>query len=139
VVLTPGLPAAPWLKAVINFSGGRTDGIRNHLNAGMVSAFAYLGRTSRVPSLWIFAEHDSRYSVETIRASYAAFTDAGGVASLHLYPPIKGDGHFIYHQPRIWREDLRQFLAGLGLTAAPLFPVAPAPAEHAEETSQENG
>ncbi len=133
------VPPAPWLKAVVNFSGGRTDGIRDHLNAGMVSAFAYLGRTSRVPSLWIFAEHDSRYSVETIRASYAAFTGAGGVASLHLYPPIKGDGHFIYHQPQIWREDLRQFLAVQGLTAVPPFPAPPVPAEHAEEASQENG
>lgn len=119
-----GLDVQPpaWLKAIVNFSGGRTDtktgAVASSLNEGMVSAFGYLGKTSRVPSLWIFAEHDSRYTAETIRASYAAFTSAGGHAVLKLYPPIKQDGHFIYHEPDKWRADSRAFLANLGLARA---------------------
>lgn len=83
----------------MNFSGERIDTadgkVASGLNEGMVSAFGYLGKTSCIPSLWIFAENDSRYSAETIRASRKAFTETGGVAELKLLPAIKGkDGHF---------------------------------------------
>lgn len=125
----------PWLKGIVNFSGGRTDTpegrVANQLNKGMVSAFGYLGKTSRIPSLWLFAENDSRYTAETIRASHEAFITAGGVAELKLYPPVKGkDGHYLYHAPALWREDLRAFLDGLGLPArqGPLPPPHPAAA-----------
>ncbi|WP_157288256.1 alpha/beta hydrolase family protein [Uliginosibacterium gangwonense] len=116
-------PSPDWLKAVINFSGGRTDVPEgqhaDHYNEGMVNIFGYLGKTSRIPALWIFAEHDSRYTAETIRAAHKAFTEAGGIAELHLYPQLKDtDGHFVYHAPELWREDARRFLARLGLTEA---------------------
>jgi len=114
----------PWLKAIVNFSGGRTDvvsgGPAGEFNEGMVSAFGAIGETSRIPSLWIFAENDSRYSANTIRASYAAFSKAGGNARLALYPASKTDGHFVYHEPEKWRQELRKFLAEQGLVKDPV-------------------
>lgn len=108
-----------WLKAIVNFSGGRTDTgtdkVAKGLNAGMVGAFRLIGEQSKVPSLWIFAENDSRYSADTIRASHEAFTKAGGNAKLLLYPASKNDGHAVYHEPEKWRTDLRNFMEQQGL------------------------
>ena len=91
------------LVGAIDFSGGRNDITSgsgpSHLNPMMVSGFAEFGKTTRVPTLWIFAENDSRYTANTIRASHEAFQAAGGKARLLLSPPIEGDGHFIYHKP----------------------------------------
>jgi dienelactone hydrolase len=103
----------------IDFSGGRTNmtGVTGptHLNQMMVDGFAEFGKTIRIPTLWVFAENDSRYTANTIRASYEAFEKAGGKGRLLLSPAIDVDGHFIYHKPELWRAALREYLSELGL------------------------
>jgi dienelactone hydrolase len=90
----------PGLIGAIDFAGGRTNMSEvyspNYVNRMMVDGFAELGKTTRIPTLWVFAENDSRYTAETIRASFEAFQAAGGKGRLLLSPPIEGDGHFIY-------------------------------------------
>jgi dienelactone hydrolase len=102
---------------VINFSGGRTDmtsaGGAGFINTMMVNGFAEFGKNTKLPMLWVFAENDSRYTANTIRASYKAFTDAGGKATLFLSPPIDIDGHFIHNKPDLWRQALRDYLSAL--------------------------
>ena len=109
----------PGVIGVINFSGGRTDAVPSErateLNRMMVNAFAELGKTTRVPSLWVFAQNDSRYSATTIRASHAAFVAAGGNARLVLGAPTAGDGHFIYRRPALWRDAVKNFLLDIGV------------------------
>lgn len=109
----------PGVIGAVNFSGGRTDAAQAEaasvLNRMMVNGFAMLGKTARVPSLWVFAENDSRYTAATIRASHAAYVKAGGVARLSLSPPIAGDGHFIYYRPDLWRDALKDFLREIGV------------------------
>jgi dienelactone hydrolase len=109
----------PGVIGAVNFSGGRTDATlyesAGALNRMMVSGFATLGKTTRLPSLWVFAENDTRYSANTIRAAHAAFVQAGGTAKLALSPPLAGDGHFIYHRPELWREALKIFLTEIGV------------------------
>lgn len=101
----------------VDFSGGRTDkngnGEAGFLNAMMVRGFAEFGQTTRVPTLWVFAENDSRYTANTIRASYQAYVEAGGQATLSLSPPIEGDGHFVHQKPDLWRPALRTYLSTL--------------------------
>lgn len=113
----------PGVVGVVNFSGGRTDAVPSEaasaLNRMMVSGFAALGKSTRVPSLWIFAQNDTRYSAATIRASHAAYLKAGGVARLSLSPPIAGDGHFVYHRPDLWRDALKEFLDEIGVLQPP--------------------
>ena len=105
----------PGVIGAVNFSGGRTDkigtGEAGVLNKTMVSGFAEFGKTTRIPMLWVFAENDSRYTANTIHASYQTFTEAGGKAMLLLSPPIEGDGHFIHHKPEFWRKALREYLS----------------------------
>jgi dienelactone hydrolase len=111
----------PELIGVINYSGGRTDmnsgSAASHNNKMMVSGFAEIGQTAKVPLLMVFAENDSRYTANTIRESHKAFTGAGGKATLALYPPQANDGHFVHQQPSVWREDVRKYLQGLSITA----------------------
>lgn len=103
----------------IDFSGGRTQMTEvqrpNYLNRMMVSGFAEFGETTRIPTLWIFAENDSRYTAETIRASYEAFQAAGGKGRLLLSPPIEGDGHYIHSKPALWRAVLKEYLSEIGV------------------------
>lgn len=79
----------------------------------MVRGFGEFGASTRIPMLWVFSENDSRYSVNTIRASYQAFTAAGGNATLLLNPPLNIDGHLIHTRPELWRAALRDYLAKL--------------------------
>jgi len=107
----------PGVVGAIDFSGGRTDkrssGTAGYLFSTMVNGFAEFGKTTKVPTLWVFAENDSRYTPNTIRASHQAFVEAGGKAALTLSPPIEGDGHFIYQKPELWRAALREYLTEL--------------------------
>jgi dienelactone hydrolase len=133
------------LIGAIDFAGGRTDKLNNstagHLNQMMVDGFAEFGKTTRMPTLWVFAENDSRYTTNTILASHKAFQEAGAKARLLLSPPIEGDGHFVRNKAGFWREPLREYLVGIGAvaaarpaqaskaaTAAPLLPADAAPA-----------
>lgn len=116
-VATLGLPG---LVGLVNFSGGRTDMVNNqapgYLNRVMVGGFSELGKSTRIASLWVFAENDSRYSVNTIRAAHEAFEAAGGKAQLSLSPPIAGDGHFVHHKPELWRAALKVYLTDIGMS-----------------------
>ena len=107
----------PGVVGAIDFSGGRTDktdrGTAGHMFNTMVNGFAEFGQTTSVPTLWVYAENDSRYTANTIRASHQAFIKAGGKATLWLVPPIEGDGHFVCQKPELWRTALREYLTGL--------------------------
>jgi dienelactone hydrolase len=119
-VLTALAMNIPELLGVIDYAGGRTDmtSVRaaSHSNTVMINAFGEVGKAASAPLLMVFAENDSRYTANTIRESHQAFTQSGGKATLALYPPLAGDGHFVHHQPNLWRDDVRKFLQKLGLT-----------------------
>jgi hypothetical protein len=34
-----------------------------------------------------------------------------------MYPASRTDGHFVYHEPEKWRDELRRFLEEQGLVA----------------------
>src|SRR5690349_2366328 len=88
----------PPVKAIIVFAagrGGRVDGKPNN-NCGpdrLVEATGAFGSTSRAPMLWLYIENDSFFGPELSKRMHAAFTDAGGNAEYHLFPPHGGDGH----------------------------------------------
>jgi dienelactone hydrolase len=88
----------PGLAAVINFAGGRGSRADNEVcdEAALVRAFAALGKTSRVPMLWVYAENDKFFGPELARRMYAAFTTAGGRARLIEAPAFGRDGHGLF-------------------------------------------
>jgi dienelactone hydrolase len=86
------------LRAVINVSGGTGSKapLINCDENGLVSAFGTFGATSRVPTLWFYAENDSFLPPRLVNRMHAAFTNAGGNADLHAYGPMGEDGHNIW-------------------------------------------
>jgi hypothetical protein len=88
----------PGLAAAINFAGGRGSRADNDVcdEDALVRAFAMLGRTSRIPTLWINAQNDKFFGPELVRRMHTAFTGAGGRAQFVDFPPHGEDGHSLF-------------------------------------------
>jgi dienelactone hydrolase len=101
VALTAAPP--PGLAAAINFAGGvrRTSpgstGIHNDDDeTALVSAFKTLGKTSRTPMLWVYAENDAFFGPDLAHRMLAAFGASGGRAQLIDAPAFGTDGHALF-------------------------------------------
>ncbi|WP_042696217.1 CocE/NonD family hydrolase [Azospirillum sp. B506] len=127
----------PGLKAVISFAGGRGSVADNQVcqEDRLIGAFGTMGRTSRVPSLWIYAENDLFFGPDLARRLWQAFTQAGGRAEFIAAPPDGKDGHFFFSAAIAqWTPMVDGFLAknGLVLRDMPIavsLPQLPPPAE----------
>jgi dienelactone hydrolase len=109
------------LRAAINFAGGL--GGRSFDRPGnncapdrLVATAEAFGRTSRVPTLWIYTENDSYFPPRLSRAMADAFRAAGGKADYRLLPPFGAEGHLLVESEDaepVWGPALEQFLATL--------------------------
>ena len=90
--------APPGLVAAINFAGGRgsrdDDDVCNR--DGLVQAFTAFGRTSRVPTLWVYASNDSYFGPDLARRLHDVFRASGGNATFVAAPAYGDDGHYLY-------------------------------------------
>jgi dienelactone hydrolase len=130
----------PGLAAAINFAGGlhraalTGTGLRNVDDEdALVSAFSTLGKNSRTPTLWIYAENDTFFKLDLAHRLLTAFTTSGGRAQLIDAPAFGSDGHllFLYGMP-IWTKMVDDFLrqenlASRDVLAAPALPALPPP------------
>ena len=101
------------LAAVINFAGGRGSRADNEVcdEDALVRAFTTLGRTSRVPTLWIYAQNDKFFGPELARRMHAAFTGAGGRVQFVDFPPHGEDGHLLFSRGMaLWTPIVDGFL-----------------------------
>jgi dienelactone hydrolase len=108
----------PGLRAVVNFAGGRgSKGGPNVICGGdealigAVRSFAAPG----VPQLWIYAQNDRFFGESLARRMHAAFTAAGGAASLVVAPPVGEDGHGYFFVSTSWRGMVDGFLRSHGV------------------------
>jgi hypothetical protein len=63
------------------------------------------------PTLWLYGENDSFYSLPHSRGSFDAFVAAGGEGTFFTYtraPTL--NGHFIINDPALWAADLDAFV-----------------------------
>ena len=137
VALTSDPP--PGLAAAINFAGGLhraslATGVRNVDDEdALVSAFGTLGKNSRTPTLWIYAENDTFFRPDLAHRLLAAFTTSGGHAQLIDAPAFGSDGHLLFlYGISIWTKTVDDFLReeNLGsrdLLGAPALPALPPP------------
>lgn len=147
---TVALAAEPprGLQAVINFAGGRGSRGPNDIcsEERLVDAYAALGRTARVPSLWIYSENDTYFGPALAQRMFSAFRSKGGTGEFRLVPAFADDGHALFSRrtgvPQ-WRPLLDTFLRRHGLPtwdAPPSEPVVAdlppppqlAPRDHAQ-------
>jgi dienelactone hydrolase len=109
------------LAAVINFAGGRGSRAENDVcdQDNLVGAFGAMGRTARVPMLWVYSENDLFFWPELSKRFHAAFQASGGRAKFVMAPPFGRDGHSLF-TPRgasVWLPMVDAFLSeqNLGL------------------------
>jgi pimeloyl-ACP methyl ester carboxylesterase len=111
--------------AVINFSGGlggRSFGIANQNCAPdrLAGAAAQYGSTTRVPTLWLYAQNDSYFGPALSRRMSDAFRAAGGLVDYRLLPPDGEDGHYLIYSreaERYWGPIVEQFVTTLQVSS----------------------
>jgi dienelactone hydrolase len=107
------------LRAVINFAGGlggrsydRPD--NNCAPDRLIATAGDYGRTSRVPTLWVYTENDSYFSPRLSGAMAAAYRAAGGKVDYALLPAFGPDGHVMAEtdgSEAAWGPVVERFLA----------------------------
>lgn len=123
VALTADPPAG--LAAAINFAGGRGSRADDDVcdEDALVRAFAALGRTSRVPMLWVYAENDRFFGPALARRMHTAFTGAGGRARFIAAEAFGEDGHSLFSRGvAIWTPVVDDFLRAQNLGRRDLLP-----------------
>jgi dienelactone hydrolase len=124
ILASRGLPG---VKGIINFNGGRGSTARANCSPGrLIEACALAGRTTRVPTLWIYSENDSYFPPWLAREMCAAFHQDGGRAQFVMLPPFCEEGHYLFTDVRglaRWTPVVNRFLNELGFPGS----MSPAP------------
>ena len=109
----------PGVVGVVNFAGGRGS-IASGYNCSprrLVEAMGSYGRTTAVPTLWLYAENDLFFKPSLAREMQAAFRRGGGAAELYVLPSFGSDGHHLFTLDAgipHWAPAVDRFLATLG-------------------------
>ena len=91
---------------------------KNCSPARLIEACAKYGRTTGVPTLWIYAENDTFFPPWLARETCQAFRAAGGKAQLVMLPAFEQEGHTLFterHGLALWSPLVSRFIFGLGL------------------------
>ncbi|MBI5274984.1 MAG: dipeptidyl aminopeptidase [Burkholderiales bacterium] len=111
------------VRGIVNFSGGTAgnpvaspgQSCRPDL---MAAAYATLGRSTRVPSVWIYAADDRYWGREAPRSWHAAFRQGGSDSELVVTADAGGDGHqLLVNGGALWQEPLASFARKVGFLA----------------------
>jgi len=127
----------PGVVGAVNFDGGRNSFSAPNQPCSpdhLVDTVAALGRTARIPMLWLYAENDQFYGPDLARRMFAAYGVGGAPAQLQLLPPFEPNGHntVMLAPADNWFPSVDRFLEKLGLPTrtvieAPLFAQLPIP------------
>ena len=98
VALTADPP--PGLIAAISFAGGRgsLEADQDCRADRLVDAYRAMGKTSRVPMLWVYAENDHFFGPQLAQQLRQAFTGSGGNVEFIRAPAFRDEGHFLFSQ-----------------------------------------
>lgn len=99
---------------VVNFAGGRgsyePDKVRDEEN--LINSMAYFGKTSTVPTIWLYSENDRYFGPALAQAMFRAYTEKGGNAKFITLLPFAEDGHRSFVGNRnVWEPYVIEFLA----------------------------
>jgi dienelactone hydrolase len=128
VALTAEPPSG--LVAGVSFAGGRGSDKPDSVcgEDKLVAAFGALGKRSRLPMLWVYAENDHFFGPALAQRFREAFTGAGGKVAFVKAPPFGADGHHLFSTAGIpqWAPMVDDFLKAqnLVLRSNPLPPPA---------------
>jgi hypothetical protein len=83
----------------------------------LTAVFEALGKTTRVPSLWLYAENDLFWGPEAPRAWHRAFQAGGSPTHFVMTPPMPDttDGHrLLAVGGQFWVPHVNAFVKELG-------------------------
>jgi pimeloyl-ACP methyl ester carboxylesterase len=100
------------VAGVINFSGG-WFGERMPTADFNFETFAQAGRDAKVPMLWLYADHDSFYSLKFDERQFSKFRNAGGRGEFLEVRDLPGEGHLLFLWVDRWRHKVTGYLKGL--------------------------
>ena len=115
----------PGLAAAVSFAGGRGSRADDDVcdEDSLVRALAALGKTSRIPTLWIYAQNDKFFRPALAHRMHAAFTGAGGRAQFIDAAAFGEDGHTLFSRGiAIWTPVVDDFLRAQNLGRRDLLP-----------------
>ncbi len=110
----------PGLLGVVNFSGGLV-GLQlstGDNQARLAALYGIYGFLARAPSLWVYAENDTKLAPEIAYLGYNCFVRNGGKATMHMLPPFGEDGHYLFGGGQgipLWMPLFEEFLDSLGV------------------------
>jgi len=115
VALTAKAP--PGLVAAISFAGGLGSRADFDLcNPGeLIGAFRNLGKHSRTPMLWVYAENDRFFWPEMAHKFDEAFRAGGGQDQFVQAPATRGSGHGLFGRVADWSSIVDDFLKAQNL------------------------
>ena len=108
------------VQAAINFAGGGGGNPKTHAQAPcaeqqLKSLFAGYGKTSRIPTLWVYTENDQWMGPQYPKAWFDAFVSEGGVGEFMLFPAFGDDGHKLFAKAaELWQPKVLEFLQSHG-------------------------
>lgn len=110
----------PGLVAAVLFAPGRGSLAPDQVCGGdaLVAAAGLYGKTTHVPTLWIYSENDHYFSPKLARDVYNGFhAAAGGSSEFIEEPSCSNDGHMlVYRCPDVWHTSVAAFLQKIRAT-----------------------
>lgn len=110
----------PGVAAAINFAGGgggnpKTQPGRPCAPHLLERLFAGYGRTTSMPTLWLYTENDLFFGPQHPKEWFEAFRAAGGHGEFVQFPPAGEDGHSLFTAfPATWQPVVADFLRRQG-------------------------
>jgi len=104
------------VAGAINFVGGWLGEGCSAATAVNHSLFER-GASYAGPTLWLYGQRDSFYSIAHSRENFAVFEKAGGRGKFFELDAPAGQGHFIFRRPDLWSRAVDSYLKSL---AAPV-------------------
>lgn len=125
------------VKAVVNFHGGVRTTTCDASDEALRRGARNFGKTSRVPSLWLYGDNDSLFPKALWQAMRQAYVAEGGLAEIVAYGTFQSDSHGLLSIPsalNLYAAKLDAFLTQTGLLAEVIYPEyvprSPPPASH---------
>jgi len=115
----------PNVQLAVNFAGGGGgDPVGRPQNPCaqpmLKKLFADYGKTSRIPTLWIYTENDMYFGPKLPKVWFDAFVAEGGKGEYTRFPPDGENGHSLFtHAPEKWQPRVLEFLRANGYPNLP--------------------
>ena len=118
-VIATGSLGIDGVIGVVNFAGGRGSSAPDRVTDedSLITSMGVYGDTSRIPTLWLYADNDHYFGPELAHSMFDAYTTHGGQATFIKLPPFGDDGHKSFNGNRkIWAPYVNDFLQKLFTT-----------------------